>query len=584
MMISIQTPEMAFKRETSVLFFLIISINCVSVLRVDIPNPKLMVNISDGEVIARWNHPEGAPSNSKYNVEMKKHGGEYYMVNTCTGITGTFCDLTSLIHDYRAGYTVRVQLVGGDDMSWTHNKFVPNDSEYEVLPPSFTLKATSSSLTVYVHEKPILKKLYLYWVTYTIYLEEKGEHSKNTTAYMKDDFGGQGQRTKVFSSLHWGKEYCVSIKFEGAGAVRPSRVSEKRCLLLPEQEWFIMAVSSLSVMGVLVAVAIMSAILLCYLKRPEKTPVALKSPLSGWRPLSVGEGTMEVVTDKGWFLSSYRTELKNFVKTPAEDVTVMEDSEEEDRRTSMDSGVSTETNSATDNGGKTPTRQEDSGCGSMGGPESSSSSQTDYPLQDDPTDTDSVRKREDSGVGMGCRLHSSSMNLDGQDSGPLKESVPGGSYRSQITSAVQIHICDEEDTFKQILPESVLAEVVTGYRAGPQSCICSGAGQCTWCHKQIHNESEVIKQYRALCIQNRLLGSKCSLEDSYNGEVTFAGYAKKAQIDTVMIDDLDTKFLHIGETFPLLTSLSPLSTINSGQDFNMNNVSLSLCDVQLTTD
>lgn len=229
-------------------------------------------------------------------------------------------------------------------------------------------------------------------------------------------------------------------------------------------------------------------------------------------------------------------------------------------------------------------RQEDSGCGSMGGPESSASSQTDYPLQDDTTDTDSVRKREDSGVGMGCRLHSSSMNLDGRDSGPLKESVPGGNYHSQSPSAVQIHICDKEDTFKKILPDSVLAEVVTGYRVGPQSCICAGAGQCTWCHKQGHNEAEVNKQCRALCIENGLLGSKCKLEDSYNGEVIFSGYAKKTQMDTVMIDDLDTKFLHLGETFPLLTSLSPLPLVNCGQDFNMNNVSLSLCDVQLKND
>lgn len=581
MIISIQTPEMDFKKKTALLFFLIININCVSVLGVDIPKSDLEVNVRDGEVTALWKPPVDSPSNYKYNVQMKKYTGEYFVVKSCTGITRNFCDLTSLIKDYRIGYTVRVQLVAGDDVSaWTHKRFSPNDSEYEVLPPSFTLKATSSSLTVYVHEKPILKKLYPYGVTYTIYLEEKGKHNKNTTVYLKDDLEEEDQRTKVFPSLHWGREYCVSIQVKGAGATTPSRMSTERCLVLPEQEWFIMAVSSLSVLGVLIAIAFMAAILLCYLKRPEKTPVALKSPLSGWRPLSVGEGTMEVVTDKGWFLSSYRTELKNFVKTPVDDVTVMEDSEEEDRRTSMDSGVSVETNSATDNAGKTPTRQEDSGCGSMGGSESSTSSQTDYPLQDNVTDTDPVRKREDSGVGMGCRLHSSSMNLDG----PLKDTVPGCSYRSQITSAVQIHICDEEDAFKQIPPDSVLAEVVTGYRAGPQSCVCSGAGQCSWCHKQIQNESEVIKQYRALCIQNRLLGSKCNLEDSYTGEVTFAGYAKKTQIDTVVIDDLDTKFLQLGETFPLLTSLTPLPFINCGQDFNMNNVSLSLCDVQLKTD
>lgn len=60
---------------------------------------------------------------------------------------------------------------------------------------------------------------------------------------------------------------------------------------------------------------------------------------------------MEVVTDKGWFLSSYRTEVKNCVTNPVTHVTVTEDNEEEDRRTSMDSGVSVESNSATNSEG-----------------------------------------------------------------------------------------------------------------------------------------------------------------------------------------------------------------------------------------
>lgn len=46
-------------------------------------------------------------------------------------------------------------------------------------------------------------------------------------------------------------------------------------LFLPE--WFIIAVSSLSILGVLALVVIMATILLCYLRRPEKTPAALAS-------------------------------------------------------------------------------------------------------------------------------------------------------------------------------------------------------------------------------------------------------------------------------------------------------------------
>ncbi len=291
---------------------------------------------------------------------------------------------------------------------------------------------------------------------------------------------------------------------------------------------------------------------------------------------------MEVVTDKGWFLSSYRTEVKNCVKNPVTHLIVMEDNGEEDRRTSMDSGVGMESNSATNGRGSPPMRQEDSGCGSLGGPENSTSSQTDYPLQEERTDTDIARKREDSGVGLGCQLESSSM--DGQDSGSLKEVAAGGNYRSQSSSAVKIHVCDDEELFKQMLPDSVLAEVVTGYRAGPQLCICSGEGQCTWCHKQGHQGTEAIKQYKPMCIDNGLLSGKCEFVDSYKGGFIFPSYSKKTQMDTVMMDDLKTTFVQLGETFPLLTALTPLTLMEGGQDFNMNNVPLSLCDVQLKID
>ncbi|XP_031717158.1 interleukin-10 receptor subunit alpha [Anarrhichthys ocellatus] len=578
MTIPLQIPDMDMSNKTPLLVFLIVYINCVSGL--DVPQPdQLVVNILDGEVIVLWRHPANAPSNSRYNVEMAKYTDEWAVVASCTGIKSTNCDLSSLVDDYRIAYKVRVQLVAGDDVSvWKQKKFLPNTSELQ--PPSFTLWATSSTLTVYVHQKNILKKIFPYGLTYTIYLEERGQHKKNTTAYLKDDVG-EDQRTKSFSSLRWGREYCVSIKVEGIGALSTSRMSPKQCLLLPEQEWYMIAVSSLTILGVLASFAIMASILLCYLRSPKKTPAVLKSTVSGWLPLSVGEGTMEVVTDKGWLLSSYKAEVKNCVKDPVTHNTVTEDDREEDRRTSMDSGLGMESNSATTSRGSPPMRQEDSGCGSLGEQESSTSCQTDYPLKDERTGTDMARKREYSGLGLCCQLDSSSTNLDGQDSGSLE--VAGGNYRSHSPS-VQIHVCDDEKLFKQMLPDSVLAEVVTGYRAGLQSCICSGSGQCTWCHKQGHYGTEIIKQYRAMCFEIGLLSSKCDFVDSYKGELTFSSYSKKTQMDTVVVDDLETTFIQLGETFPLLTALSPLPLVDRGQDFNMNNLPLSLCDVQLKTD
>ncbi|XP_056230997.1 interleukin-10 receptor subunit alpha isoform X1 [Seriola aureovittata] len=570
-MIFLQIPEMDMSNKTPILLLLIICINSAS--GQDVPRPEdLAVNVSDGDVIVHWKHPAGAPSNSTYNVQMGKYNGEWKEVKSCTGTTNHYCDLSRFILDYYIHYKVKVQLVTGHDKSeWISKRIRPNESKLQ--PPSFTLLATSSTLSVSVHKKPILRKLFPFGLTYTIYLEDRGQDNKTTTAYLKDDVG-LDQTTKTFSSLHWGREYCVSMVVAGNAALSISALSPTQCLQLPEQEWYIIAISSLSILGVLTIVAISVAILLCYLKRPEKIPAVLKSPSSYWLPLSVGEGTIEVVTDRGWFLSSYRTEVKNCVKDPVTHVTVIEDNEEEERRTSMDSGVSMGSSSAIKNEGSPVMKQDDSGCGSLGGPESSTSSQTDYPMPDERTDTDTVGKREDSGLGLGCQLHSSSMNLDGQDNGILKESVLGGNYRTQSPSAVQIHVCNDEEGLNQVLPDTDLAEVVTGYKAGIQSCICSGAGQCTWCHKQGHYGSEVIRQYRAMCIENGSLSSKCDFVDSYK-----ASYSKKSQMNSVIMDDFKNTFTKLGESFPLLTTL-----VEGEHDFNMNNVSLSLCDVQLTTD
>lgn len=295
---------------------------------------------------------------------------------------------------------------------------------------------------------------------------------------------------------------------------------------------------------------------------------------------------MEVVTDKGWFLSGYKTEVKNCVKDQVTHLTVKKDNEEEDRRTSMDSGVDIGSNSVTNSGKSPQSRQEDSGCGSLGGPESSTSSQSDYPLQKEMTDADITRKREDSGLGLGCQLHSSSLNLDGPDSRSLKEAVSRGNYHSQSPSAMQTqHVCDDDHkALKQMFPDPVLAEVVTGYRAGPQTCICSGAGQCSWCHKQGLNGREVTKEYKAMCIDNGLLSGKCDFVDTYKGGLTFPRYSKTLQRDFITMDGLESTFVHLGETFPLLTALAPLPLVEGGQDFNMSDVHLSLCDVQLTSD
>lgn len=124
------------------------------------------------------------------------------MVESCTEITKSFCELSNFIQNYNDYYKVKVQLVAGQDKSkWISKKVRPNESKHghyydiiwspyrdvvlhasvptgELQPPSFTLLATSSSLAVHVHQKPILKKLFPFGLTYTIFLEERGTVNK----------------------------------------------------------------------------------------------------------------------------------------------------------------------------------------------------------------------------------------------------------------------------------------------------------------------------------------------------------------------------------------------------------------------
>lgn len=73
----------------------------------------------------------------------------------------------------------------------------------------------------------------------TGYIVQCGLHgilifTPQTMAYLKDDME-EGHRTKTFSHLRWGREYCVSIKVESNAALSSSSVSPQQCVLLPEQ-------------------------------------------------------------------------------------------------------------------------------------------------------------------------------------------------------------------------------------------------------------------------------------------------------------------------------------------------------------
>lgn len=501
-------------------------------LGVKLPAPEnLQVNIMERDVMVHWDKPTDALLDVQYNVEFGRYGSSNWSaVNKCSKISQNYCYITDLIENYKAAYKVRVQLEGGDLHSlWTNKKILLNSNE--LPPPTFTMWATSSTLTVHIHHNHILRKLFKFGVTYTISLEEKGEN-KSIISYLKDDILDP-QNEKIFTSLHWGKEYCVNVKVEGNGDSATSQFNRK-CLVLPEQEWIITSIVSLTILGFLILTAFIATFILCYIKRPVKTPPTLKSPASTWRPLSVGECPVEVVTDKGWFLFN-ETALKHAIKNHPPTYITDQQSEEE-RRPSTDSGVSVKTTTG-------PATRNDSGCGS-----------THFPIQDEGNDALSTAKTDDSGMGLSCHSDASSLNLEEQDSGCLSKSAE---YHCQKVLSVSVHQSDEEG-FKA---KPQLVSVASGYRTNASLCTCSGSHLCIWCQYQNNYRGKYKGQ-----LQN------CNIVESYSSQ-------------TINMDQTDTS-LTLGpmeQTFPMLTSLSSFPVMEKGRDLNMNDVSISLCDVQLNS-
>ncbi|XP_010871396.2 interleukin-10 receptor subunit alpha [Esox lucius] len=540
---------------------------------------NLTVEVWDGEVMLLWQPPKEAPSPAQYRVQMERYGATNWKnVTSCGNTQETHCDLTRYIEDPKQLYKVRVGLITENgNLTWsTPKRFNPKDTQ--LLIPSSTVLLTSTSVIVRVYRKPLLKRIYPFGLLYTVHLQERGLQNKTTVWTFTMD-GDEDEAEVLFRSLHWGEEYCVSLRVEGSGGRSSSKFSPAECFFLPEQEWFIMAIVSFSILSVTVVLLVLALGTFFFLWRPRKMPASLKSLNSGWHPLSVGEVPVEIVTDKGWFISKTTTDAMDWVANDMTMPAVTEDQKEEmDRKMSLDSGVSTKSHISIRNKGSSA-RQEDSGCGSLGAPESvvsSSSGTEESTLRDGRTNGD-MGLTEDSGMGMGCRS-GSAVSLHGEDCGHLAERLlmTGDCYRSQSPSSVDAHVTENE---------TVTCDSAPGYRSGHLACICLGAGQCLWCQAVRHYKSRVDGQSVACSnfpeeqlIGGNLTGDTCEMES------TFFCY-KKNRLDIETLGHLEGPLLTCtDESFPLLTALSKCPLGEEGLDWGVKTISLSLGDLKVTFD
>ncbi|KAI1893261.1 hypothetical protein AGOR_G00121890 [Albula goreensis] len=546
----------------------------------------------DGEVTMVWVPPTGAPPQVHYRVQISKYGGNitWKDVPGCNWTQSLQCDLTNSINSVKDMFMARVQMVNGlSKSSWVKlKKFSKRESK--LSPPNFTLSADSASVVVIVHRKPGLEAVFPTGLKYNYHLLEKGQNLTINQSFDWKRAGGEEEEKDVeFGFLMWGYEYCVRVEVEDISGTAASRMSSEKCIILPPPVWYIPIMIALAPLLV-IALSLLALLLHCFLRRPEKLPSTLKCPGGAWLPLSLGEVPVETVTDKGWLLITHGRERRSS-RMEAER-SVMEKEKEEERRQSLDSGVSMEQppsekdgHVGREAGRDVGRRQDDSGCGSLGETDSESRSSRERvseerPLLQRETEGPDSPSKEDSGVGLECQ-YSGAAGLEQDDcQAPPALAMGGGDgyhgdgYRSQKPSFV---IPPERKDSKEDTVTDTSIALAVGYRPGGLSCVCLGRGFCMRCQALPRpTEQHSTGSYPTT---DTPIPSVACLPHSYlkKGHPQMVGDPEQRDSSFVCHIPLTES----SDSTPLLTSVPLLPPLCGGLDCSINTVSLSLQDVEV---
>ncbi|XP_031429815.1 interleukin-10 receptor subunit alpha [Clupea harengus] len=425
----------------------------------DVKGPvDLEIHIWEEEVKVTWRPQEDAPENAKYLVQVGRSNEPRVNVTSCEATALTQCDISDLVTNQSSRYLVWVGLLTlQGNYVWSKRKgFTMKESK--LLPPIFSLAAHSGSVSVKVQQKPGLLRVFKFGVKYTISLtgqDNQTIHEKEMT-YDKEN----PCEDTMFEELPWGQKYCVRVMVNSL-TTPTSNISEHCIYLNPDE--FTITLLVIAVLGSVVGLAALG--ILFFLCHPARTPATLKTLGTRWRPLSIDQTPVEVVIGDGWLLS--RAPPKAERELSEDKMAILQ---EEEKRVSLDSGVSMEANSTSGDAGRQDGPQEDSGCGSLG---SSAENESDHggsgmlPLLERRNKCTGVTQREDSGLGLGFNGEPAG-DSEGRDSGsfPDVEVSNGDGYRSQSPSSMVVLSSSHEETPTQTLPETGfdMAAPVIGYR------------------------------------------------------------------------------------------------------------------------
>lgn len=267
-----------------------------------------------------------------------------------------------------------------------------------------------------------------------------------------------------------------------------------------------------------------------------------------------------MVISNGWFLSRANPEGKR--ELSEDKIAILQ---EEEKRASLDSGVSMVTNSTGGDAGMVRQEpQEDSGCGSLG---SSAENENEHggssmlPLLEGRNKCNTVTRGEDSGLGLGFNTESAG-NSEGEDTRSLPDTeVPiGDGYRSQSPSAIVVLPSTPETTPTQTLPETDfdMAAPMLGYR--PSQVIG-------------HNAPVIDNGDTPL--------------DTTEQELNFSNYRRKTEpLEVTSLPDSlslpPQNLQNLSETTPFLACLPQFHLGEKGSECNLTSMPLSLSDMELT--
>ncbi|XP_062872562.1 interleukin-10 receptor subunit alpha [Trichomycterus rosablanca] len=527
---------------------------------------NVTVHIWEGNVTVTWDPPQKNPGGCLYQVQMSTSESPSVWVNVsqCSLLTSTICNVGYLSSDLK--FKVRVGIpVTQNNISWSTTKY-NNMRKSQLFAPTFELSSTSYSVQVKIHRKQMLENVFPYGVQYTSYVWPDGQENK-TMIKSDDDMDDNGEIN--FNALQSLQVYCVRIKVESTSTFA-TNISPVHCIKLPLDLTLVFGMILLGLLSIVAPVMLF----VCFMKRPREMPTALKPVASGWRPMTIGPVQVETVNNKGWILIA-----DTATKMQTSDKITEYSEEDNERRESLDSGVSMDHLNLSESGSDTiihepvPDISVDSGCGSLKLTEGCQSGTGDAGAQYSPQNTHRRGRHEggeeDSGLGMGHQFQISD-SLEGEEGGLLSEVVVGDGYRSQSPSSVDETTPNETTQLCGI--ETNIAFPSCGYRSGGQvTCMCSDHEYCIWCKSK-----------------------KPSIEDSPQTQESHSSvpiYLKKGHVQTETFCNVKNEHeqsvfvwenVNYTDSCQFLLSCRPLLQNEKPQSCLLNTQPFTLDDVELT--